>query len=123
MILCEQPDGIAWIVAHDTDTGAVVITPALPEWADAELVAAWDDGLLASVAGLCPECGAARPPASPAVAPLPHDPACRMSGESVTRMEKACRPPGRRWVVDERQETLDAIVAYCRDLTENLERS
>lgn len=122
MILWEHVEGTAWAVAHDPGTGVIVPTPAAPEWASPELAAAWEGWLLAAVAGSCPECGAVRPPqkAPVSAAPVPHAAACRLSPESAARMEAACRPPGKRWIADVREETTDAVAAYCGDLAASL---
>lgn len=129
LILWEQPEGIPWIVGFWAGKGAIATIPAPPEWASQEFSEAVTGILCASIEGWCSRCEAVAPPVASTPAPVavsgakvPHAAWCPRSEEMLKQLEEACRPPGTRWVADDREETMDRLSDYISDLAVRLIR-
>lgn len=142
---------MAWIVAHDPDGRAIVVAPAAPPWASAELVQAVNGAMRAAVTGRCLGCGAVRParPHDPWAVRVylpdllrsqpppgdvggswpvdtdlvPHIPSCAWSPAAIARLQAECRPDGERWKADMREDVIEALHGHIAGLVERLARS
>lgn len=121
-VLHEQVEGTRWLVSHCSDPVFILVTPAPPPYASAELAAAMDGALEATIAGHCGRCEAVAEDDGllPIRRSIPHAPWCAWSAETVDRLHAACRPPAMPGGYSDADDEAERVCDYLRDLVASL---